>query len=492
MTNLTIKQSTQSTETVTPQTIEKLYRLALTSKVEDENNDLTMDLEGNITASAAYEDSVNYLTTKFSNLIVSVNSRYIRFKDALTQQVCASLWGSDGTNLSIEEAAQARNVDNGTTILKGEFKNTSIVNFDEFKYFTGITQMDDIRTGVSGGFPTTLEKITLPPSLISLNGQELFGNTKIKTINLENVQRIGTWCFSNWSIQGSSANSIMLMGYEVNCPNLSYLGRQAFRGTFISKVINLGNITDIMDETFNKCTSLTEVTLPSNTVTLNLGSKCFQDCTALTTVHNLDKVTSFTQEGPFSNCTSLSNPVINLLQLQSIGSDATNKKSTSALYFSNSNVKQIYLPKLKVLPQGGYDNGRDIVAGIFIKNGYGNSRNSKQIIYLKDIETIQSGVFSGVTAAIVINNTTVPTIVQSEAYSSTNSSTSLFYGSYYNTNVIPTIYVPDSVVSAYKNAWQGGSNTMGDILPISDLQQYATEEDWIEAGQPVALITEYM
>lgn len=136
--NLTIKQSTSSTENLTSANIvETLYQL---TKPDPVSGLPAADavLKGRIQVPSAYEDSVNFLNTQFSaansdngsDFQVSVlnNNYYIRFADPAVEEVLKSNMGKDeNEGITTTEASG---------IVANYFQNnTDIESFDELKYF---------------------------------------------------------------------------------------------------------------------------------------------------------------------------------------------------------------------------------------------------------------------------------------------------------------------------------------------------------------------
>jgi hypothetical protein len=80
---LKIEQNIGSTERVESSVIEKLRTLAITSNVQNPSNTFIMEVSGQLSPRAAYEDSVAYLTSKFDNLLINTpsNGYYVRFRD---------------------------------------------------------------------------------------------------------------------------------------------------------------------------------------------------------------------------------------------------------------------------------------------------------------------------------------------------------------------------------------------------------------------------
>ena len=104
MKHLKIEQSTSSIEVVDPKVIDKLYNLVLFHPV-GESLDSTSNLKGNLQCSHAYEDVVDYLTTNYKDLSISVSGGlYIRFNDKNVETICATNWG-DGIGITKIQAS---------------------------------------------------------------------------------------------------------------------------------------------------------------------------------------------------------------------------------------------------------------------------------------------------------------------------------------------------------------------------------------------------
>lgn len=138
MTNLNIQQG-QITENVTSEVIDKLYKLALASKVENSDNLFNMSLSGNIYASTAYEDAVVYLREKFPNLTINVptDGYFIRFIDPVISNIIINQFG-DGVGATRNQLSSVLTLNNRfraynyTDFLEAE-------SYDDLQYFTGLT-----------------------------------------------------------------------------------------------------------------------------------------------------------------------------------------------------------------------------------------------------------------------------------------------------------------------------------------------------------------
>lgn len=163
MTSLNIQQNTQSSEVVANAVIEKLYNLAITSTVEDENSSFSMSLQGNISVSAAFEDSVLYLRQKFPNLTINVpeNKYYIRFRDPVIDNFCKSAYG-DGIGVT---KAQAAGVPAGSswtdTAMTSDIKS-QVTSLYDLQYFTNLNNYGDFPVyGFNNAVDITFPQITI-------------------------------------------------------------------------------------------------------------------------------------------------------------------------------------------------------------------------------------------------------------------------------------------------------------------------------------------
>ena len=199
MTSLTITQSTQQSEQVSSAVIEKLYRLALTSTVEDENSSFTMSLQGNISAPAAWEDSVTYLRAKFPSLTINIpeGKYYIRFNDSVVGEFCKTAYG-DGTGVTKSDASVSMNTSQfwGRSATDSEWK-ASVTSLWDFQYFTNI----NISDSWIYAFPNATE-IKFPDRVISFQDgthhlvQE---SPNIATVDYGNCYFIMQDAFDQWN-----------------------------------------------------------------------------------------------------------------------------------------------------------------------------------------------------------------------------------------------------------------------------------------------------
>lgn len=442
MNSLTIQQGNIS-ESVPSIVIDKLYRLALTSKVEDPNNALEMSLSGNISPVSAYEDAVIYLRSKFPNLTINTPSSgfYIRFADNAIEQLCISNFSSDGVGLSTGDAQSVSKIPDNFAK-----NNTSVVSFDELRYFGNIT----------------------------IGGYAFNGCTNLTSIDLSNVT----------NIDGSAFNGCSNLQIKLNIPNLISLGGRAFYGSGITEIENLGYITRIVNHAgigvFTNCTKLTKVQLP--TTIQYIDGAAFAGCNNLTYISGLENVISLGSQ-PFAGTGSF-DFVLNFRNLTTAGTAClSNGNGTSTL-----RRKQVYFPKLMASSNGSHWSNYWSHGGTF------QNMNS-DLIYFRDIQAFHPYDFCYTSCtALVINNTTPPSWNNNNDRSDADQQALQNYQNGWRENMlgqstIGTIYVPDSAVNTYKQD-SNWSTVQDKIQPLSQLTKVATEED-LQDGQ-IALIEEYM
>ena len=136
------------------------------------------------------------------------STEFIQFKDLEVKKLCCLNWDTDHDNeLSYQEAATIVSIG---TVFKG---NTTIVSFNEFQYFNGITDISNAFQGC-----TNLWEITLPDNLSTI-GDAAFANCKsLNSIILpENIVSIGDSSFiscplSNITIPINTTNILFICG----------------------------------------------------------------------------------------------------------------------------------------------------------------------------------------------------------------------------------------------------------------------------------------
>ena len=190
-------------------------------------------------------------------------AHYIPFEDSNVEAVLMSKGVGDGIGITYKDAAKV------TTISTWFKSNADITSFDELKYFTGVTALEDSAFyGCSA-----LKSITLPSSISSIS----YHAFKSCTV-LEEVKN-----FENTSIE--------------------ILQNEIFRGTSLKSIVLPRTVTLINTNAFHGCSSLREIAFPESLTKINGGA--FFGCSSLREVVLKEGFTAFDRYNIFQNCTSL-------------------------------------------------------------------------------------------------------------------------------------------------------------------------------------------
>ena len=175
-------------------------------------------------------------------------------------------------------------------------------------FHTGIIS---VGRGAFGWAPNLVIPDLNLPNLASLDN-ESFAGTKIQVIsNLGSVTTIPERCFQDCSQlttihMPSSVTQIKPYAFsgcpnlvkfsetgtigDLSLPNLSELGQSAFFNTGVIRILDLGQITNLPNSSFQNCKSLASLTI-GNSIT-SISDRAFQGCSGLTSVTIPNTVTS--------------------------------------------------------------------------------------------------------------------------------------------------------------------------------------------------------
>lgn len=303
----------------------------------------------------AYKTATNWVTYADRIMSMFYYLGYIDFVDPAVRDICVANFDTDADGVvSIEEAAAVTSIG---TLFQG---NTSITNFDEFKWFTGVTSLSVWR---SIGGCTNLRKITLPSSLTKINGSETFADTAIEEIVIpDNVTDI------------SGANLFR------NCPNLKRI--------VIGKSVNSG----LRENALTNVTTLEEIIFRGNIVSCNsaiintsavykLDSENTQYVEENGCIYNSEKnaihlvaPTSYVED--FTGVTSIRDGAFgrNRIIKEIILPDSVTYIGNSA--FANSSITSVRIPPITIY-SGSMNTLGNVFAGcgnltsVKIENGFG-------------------------------------------------------------------------------------------------------------------------
>ena len=158
---------------------------------------------------------------------------YIIFEDPAVEALCIANWSSDGVGLTYRDAASV------TSIGSVFNRNSTITKFNEFQYFTGITELPT----ASFQYCTNLTEITFPNSIISFGRHSCSYSGFTSIIIPDNTSRVDVHAFYNStnliSVKiGKSCTMAQVFG---QCANLVSI---TFRGNIFSMIdMNISTTT---------------------------------------------------------------------------------------------------------------------------------------------------------------------------------------------------------------------------------------------------------
>lgn len=174
-----------------------------------------------------------------------VDPNIIQFEDANVKELCVAAWDTDGDHeLSYEEAAAVISLG---AIFKG---NTDIKLFNELKYFTGLTTLNDEFSQCSN-----LWRVTIPVNIEKINSGTFSSCNQLKRIIFE---------------KGSKLKQIPSGFISSGC--------------LITDIEIPANVEEIMDRAFASCRSLVKITFENGSKLRTIGSYAFTNCSSLKSI----------------------------------------------------------------------------------------------------------------------------------------------------------------------------------------------------------------
>ena len=210
------------------------------------------------------------------------------------------------------------------------FKGLSITHFEELRYFTGVTIIENsafencasltsivIPGGVtsigSSAFSScsSLTSITLPDSITSIKSYAFYSCKKLTSIVIhERVTSIGNGVFNSCISLASIIVSPENINYSdidgVLCNKnqtilITYPNAKGTEYTLPKSITSIGN------SAFENCASLTSIVIPGGVT--SIGSSAFSSCSSLTSITLPDSITSI-DDSTFNACASLTSITI--------------------------------------------------------------------------------------------------------------------------------------------------------------------------------------
>ncbi|MBO4720345.1 MAG: leucine-rich repeat protein [Prevotella sp.] len=270
----------------------------------------------------------------------------IDFADANVKALCVANWDTDGDEeLSEAEAAVVTN-------LGFVFKENSIItSFNELRYFTGLTSIND----EAFYYCTKLASIVIPTNVTTIGKNAFFDCESLASLTIpSSVTNIDVGAFLDC---GYGLNSIVVESgnqkYDSrdNCnaiietktnkllwgcnntviPNsVTSIGYSAFSHCLLMESISIPDgVTSIGNGAFYNCHKLLSVDIPDMVTTI--GEDAFWHCDALASV-TIGKNVAYIGNWAFENCDNLTSVTVRMLSPVSITEKDFTNRTNATLY----------------------------------------------------------------------------------------------------------------------------------------------------------------
>ena len=193
------------------------------------------------------------------------SSPNITFADSKVKALCVQNWDRNGDGeLNEAEAAAVTSLNN---VFKG---NSYITSFNEFRYFTNVTSIDESEFSEC----YMMKNISIPNSVTQIGRKAFYNCYSLQNVSIpENVISINEKTFFNCS----SLTNVLI-------PNsVTYIGNQAF--AFCSKLPSIiipNSVSEIDIYAFQRCNDLSRITLGYSVT--KIGFYAFYECDNVTEV----------------------------------------------------------------------------------------------------------------------------------------------------------------------------------------------------------------
>ena len=377
-------------------------------------------------------------------------------------------------------------------------------------------------TGTLGGQAfrdTNITSITSLGNITNLDGGVFWECSSLSSVNMsQTVEQLSDKCFYGCNL--SSLDTSHIKRFRVDCLN----------GTHIT-TLDLSSMIYTTTNAFSGLYNL-NITFPSSDWEHDPNGNSAWGASTFNTINgSFENYQYFHRDFPIFSSTASSIDVLYFKTATAIYGNISSGRGFCTKTNYSGYIRQLYLPALQSVGYY-YSSSMKRIEGYLgtpCQQYYNESVRFKVgLIYMKDITELDLCFFGLDCDALVINNTTPPTIPTRQfdyiaVYShnvttpcnldtwgnisnssdpnaavSSNSSTynTQYYsqGKYAMTPNITAIYVPDSAVSTYKAAsgWTSVASKIHGISELNNNTKYATKAAWEAAGKPVALIEECM
>ena len=401
--------------------------------------------------------------------------------DKVKAKLVAAFDSNHDGEISYAEAAAATSMEGVFGAIK------TYKSFDEFQYFTGITE---VPGGMCKGW-NLLSSITLPNSLTIIGSYAFQNCIKCTEFTIPNsVQSIGDYAFNNCTSLASivipeSVTSIWECAFS-GCTSLTSIiipekvtriGIGAFSGcTSLASIVIPEGVTSIVHSAFQNCTSLASIVIPESVT--SIGEYAFSGCTSLASIVIPESVISIWKYA-FSGCASLTSIVIPE-SVTSIGSGAFSGCTSLASIVTPFG----YLPGIE-------ETNRSCLKSIIILDGvtsigysaFQNCTSLATIVIPESVTSIGNSAFSGCTSLISIVIPESVTSIGSSVFSGCTSLTSIVIPegvtsidqAFSGCTSLTSIVIPESVTIIGYGAFSGCTSLTSIVIPesVTSIWEYA-------------------
>ena len=396
-------------------------------------------------------------------------AHYIPFEDSNVEAVLMSKGVGDGIGITYKDAAKV------TTISTWFKSNADITSFDELKYFTGVTALENSAFyGCSA-----LKSITLPSSISSISYYAFKSCTVLEEV--KNFENTSIEILQDEIFRGTSLKSIVLPRTVTLINNNAFYGCSSLREIAIPE-----SLTKINGGAFYGCSSLREVVLKEG-FTAFYGYNIFQNCTSLLYVKLPSTLKSNLTEGIFRGCTSL-------LKVEGLENSQVPIIQGSAFYGCSALTEIAFPASLTSIGNSAFS--KTVIYGEFTfenlqtlgSRAFENTKVSKMkfpSLVSSEASSDFEGIFSYCTNLVLVDIGDKCTTIKSNSFGR-------FVGTYGNdiTFIIRAITPPELADTLISTQWVRAK--IGVIyVPDESLEAYKTATNWSYYADILKPLSEY-